>query len=394
MIVGIVVVLALIIGGAAYFIASDSEEAAAGEVFLEPATDPGPDPFTTDIPVADAPELPSRPAGASLAGASTSSSVATSSTTAAGTTAVPSASGGTPGLYGGTQDSARCDPAQLKAFLAGDQAKAAAWVAAQNADPSFRWSGAMPLTVADLGAYIDTLTPITLITDTRVTNHGFANGQPTPRAAVLQAGTAVLVDELGVPRAKCSCGNPLAAPTPVKGEVTYTGNRWDGFDPQVTVVVQPTTVVIENIILVDIYTGDPFSRPAGTTGDQDVFVDPASIAGDVVEGVEEPQPATTETTLDEVPPPSVLTSRDFCGALIEYATSDLPDTLDESAFIDWATAAFDDLVSLAPPDIRPDVIIVRDAFVTQTAFTPEAEAADDRWYQWTITNCGFDWNAD
>ena len=31
---------------------------------------------------------------------------------------------------------------------------------------------------------------------------------------VLQAGTAVMVDDRGVPRAKCSCGNPLREPIP------------------------------------------------------------------------------------------------------------------------------------------------------------------------------------
>jgi hypothetical protein len=35
--------------------------------------------------------------------------------------------------------------------------------------------------------------------DTRVTNHGFRNGRATPTQSILQAGTAVLVDEYGVP---------------------------------------------------------------------------------------------------------------------------------------------------------------------------------------------------
>ncbi|MGH3907098.1 MAG: DUF6777 domain-containing protein, partial [Pseudonocardiaceae bacterium] len=42
--------------------------------------------------------------------------------------------------------------------------------------------------------------------DTRVTNHGYRDGKATDRQAVLQAGTAVLVDEKGRPRVKCGCG--------------------------------------------------------------------------------------------------------------------------------------------------------------------------------------------
>src|SRR5690606_36332277 len=106
---------------------------------------------------------------------------------------------------------------------------------------------------ADIGTYVAGLTPVVLIRDTRVTNHGFRDGRATPRQAVLQAGTAVLVDATGVPRVKCACGNPLAPPTaaPIG---TVTGNRWSGFDPAVVVVVvagPPTT----EFVVVDVTTG-------------------------------------------------------------------------------------------------------------------------------------------
>jgi hypothetical protein len=44
---------------------------------------------------------------------------------------------------------------------------------------------------------------VLLRSDTVVTNHGFANGCSTTIPAVLQAGTAVLVDDKGVPVTKC-----------------------------------------------------------------------------------------------------------------------------------------------------------------------------------------------
>ena len=67
-------------------------------------------------------------------------------------------------------------------------------------------------TPAGIGAYVDSLTPVVLTDDTLVTNHGYRDGHATTLPAVLQAGTAVMVDTLGVPRVKCNCGNPLTPP--------------------------------------------------------------------------------------------------------------------------------------------------------------------------------------
>src|SRR2546429_115073 len=69
----------------------------------------------------------------------------------------------------------------------------------------------------DIATYVASLTPVILTSDTLVTNHGYANGHATTLRSVLQAGTAVMVDNTGVPRVKCNCGNPLtpAGPTPI-----------------------------------------------------------------------------------------------------------------------------------------------------------------------------------
>jgi len=68
---------------------------------------------------------------------------------------------------------------------------------------------------------------------------------------------------------RCECGNPLTPPQPVPTTPTYTGPRWPDFDPTVIIVIQQTTVIIEEFILIDIYTGDRFVRPTGTAGEQD-----------------------------------------------------------------------------------------------------------------------------
>jgi len=105
--------------------------------------------------------------------------------------------------------------------------------------------------------------------DTRVTNYGSRDGKPTPRQSVLQAGQMVLVDRYGVPRVRCECGNPLTPPQAVPTTPTYTGPRWPDFDPTVIIVIQQTTVIIDEFILIDIYTGDRFRRPPGTEGAED-----------------------------------------------------------------------------------------------------------------------------
>jgi hypothetical protein len=56
---------------------------------------------------------------------------------------------------------------------------------------------------------------------------------------VLQAGTAVLVDEFGKLVARCRCGNPLLEPTEVRGPI-YTGPKWPGFDPTIIVIITPS----------------------------------------------------------------------------------------------------------------------------------------------------------
>lgn len=175
-------------------------------VLLEAATLAGPDPFTPPVSVGDTGQ-PSAATGGGLVSARA------------------------PGLYGGTGDLTRCDKAQLAAFLGADRAKAAAW------------AGVRGIPVDAIAAYIDGLTPKILTVDARVTNHGFRGGVATPRQSVLQAGTAVLVDDAGEPVVRCKCGNPLKRGTQPRANDTFQGSRWSGFDPtRIVRVVQPDEV--------------------------------------------------------------------------------------------------------------------------------------------------------
>jgi hypothetical protein len=228
--VAIVVAVVVVMGG--------KDEAAAGEIFLEPASSPGRDEFTPNVAAATPTITPTTAA-------------ATTAPPSGGTPEVPTRNGNSPGLYGGTRDNSSCDAARMVEFLT------------RNPDKARAWARVLGLSPAGISAYVGRLTPVVLRSDTRVTNHGFRNGRATSFQAVLQAGTAVLVDDRGVPRVRCACGNPLTEPVAVRSTPRYTGTRWAGFNPVTVVVINRSTTVINNFTLVDLDGGDTFVLPAG-----------------------------------------------------------------------------------------------------------------------------------
>jgi hypothetical protein len=244
--------MALVAGGVVVYVVTRPDEAAAGEIFLEGNSSTGTDPFGN---------LP----GPAIA-VTTTSTATTTPTTPAASTAVRTVSGGQRGLSGGSLNGGRCDPEGQITYLAANPALASAFVSALNRDPTLRWSGGTQVSVAQLPSYIRELTSVTLVSDTRVTNYGYRNGRPTPRQAVLQAGTAVMVDRYGVPRIKCNCGNPLTQPQAVRSTPVYTGPQWPGFNPANVVVVNQTTVVIDVFVLVNLEGGGVIERGPGATG--------------------------------------------------------------------------------------------------------------------------------
>ena len=83
-----------------------------------------------------------------------------------------------------------------------------------------------------------------------------------------EAGSAVLVDDRGVPRVRCADGAPLANAQPVADP--YFDAAWPGFDPNALVEVRPAVTAIPEFGLVDTAGEQPFRRLAGTTGYEDV----------------------------------------------------------------------------------------------------------------------------
>ncbi|MHA4779397.1 DUF6777 domain-containing protein [Streptomyces sp. MSC1_001] len=209
-----------------------------GEVFLQNAAASGPDPFT--------------PSTARTGGASASPASLPPRTSSA-TTEMP---GSTPGLYGGTRSVASCDVEQQVRYLSAQPAKNTAFASVAGVSPN------------EVPGYLRSLTPLQLRADTRVTNHGFRNGAVTTYQAVLQAGTAVLVDNRGLPRVRCACGNPLTDPVAQK-EPRTRGTPWQGFSTSRIVVVAPSKTVVNVFVVHDSEDDKWFARKHGDTGRQD-----------------------------------------------------------------------------------------------------------------------------
>ena len=253
----VVAVVAAIVGSLVVVLFVDTKTAGA-TVLLERAASPGPDPFTRSVTIGEVADFPDSIAPITR---TVTADLSTDPTTGGLTT-----TGNTPGLYGGTGDSATCDPTQLAGFLGHNPDKAAAW------------ARTLGITTRAIPAYIKTLTPVVLTTDTRVTNHGYRNGAAPSRQAVLQAGTAVLVDAHGVPRVKCGCGNPLTEPTSEPIDTT-TGTAWPNYRPATVTTITPAPKTQDQFTLTNITTGHTYDRPTGATSGTWLAITDKGIVG-------------------------------------------------------------------------------------------------------------------
>jgi hypothetical protein len=163
------VVLLLAVGGGVAFLALGGEdEAKAQTIHFEAPTDVGPDPFTKAADHRGAKKV-------EVLG---------------------------DGPFGGTGSDLVCDRELLIRSLIARPDRLREWARVLGVTPTSR----------EVASYIRRLRPVTLTRDTRVTNHSFVDGRAVEFQSILQAGTAVLVDQDGVPGARCRCGNPLLEP--------------------------------------------------------------------------------------------------------------------------------------------------------------------------------------
>ncbi|MFJ8029171.1 DUF6777 domain-containing protein [Streptomyces sp. NPDC096032] len=227
-----VLLVALLVTGCA---GMGVKEAQTGEeLFLEPAAARGAEPFTDSTAAVAAP--PPTPPSPTTAAAS--QSVTLSERALAPLRPTRTLSGATPGLYRGAVHVAGCDVERQIGYLAADPARGEAFAAALN------------VTRSQVPRHLRSLTPVVLRADTRVTNHGYRDGQAVRYQSVLQAGTAVLVDDRGVPRVRCACGNPLGPPGSARG-VGVSGSAWSTYEPNQVVVVTPAPRAVASLTLLD-----------------------------------------------------------------------------------------------------------------------------------------------
>ena len=133
-------------------------------------------------------------------------------------------SGSAPGLYagrtyGGTGSNI-CDVEAMIRFLTYYEDRGRAWAAIQG------------IAFEELESYLRSLTPVFALQNLNVQMFGFKNGQSYGYDAVIAAGTAILVDDEGMPRARCACGNPLLGPSDDAPEGTDIPPTTDEGNPE------------------------------------------------------------------------------------------------------------------------------------------------------------------
>jgi hypothetical protein len=114
-----------------------------------------------------------------------------------------------PGTFGGTGKNRACDREKLIRELTADPEKLREWAEVVGIEADER----------KVAEYVRELRPVELTQDTQVTNHRYSGGGAEPYQAILEKGTAVLVDKDGKPVTRCRCGNPLAEPVELEQEV-------------------------------------------------------------------------------------------------------------------------------------------------------------------------------
>ena len=258
LVLAVIVVAALV--GAATFVVLNRGGSDDEEVVLEPVGMVQEDDFTGNLDVGES-------AGAAFTDLSLDEEVPDARVEEVSTgLAGQVVEGAEPAVYGGSRDTQVCDVAALVTFLTdpANEAKAQAW------------ARTLGIEVSEIESYIGGLTSVRLRWDTRVTNHGFRDGEANAFQSLLQAGTAVMVDDTGVPRVKCNCGNPLGEPTSlgdaggsealdVDGVAENPDDAWDGLDPAQAVAVTPGSAV-EELTIVDVDEGGLLQRPVGSDG--------------------------------------------------------------------------------------------------------------------------------
>ena len=163
------------------------------------------------------------------------------------------------------------------------------------------WAQTVGIQQTQIRTYIGQLTSVILRSDTFVTNHGWENGQVTSFPSVLQAGTAVLVNQYGEPVTRCYCGNPLTPPPTTGYEPTYYGPTWRWWNPTSITVIKQSVTIINNYTMVNVYKpSETYTVPAGGNV-TDVIPTKTTTPTPTPLPTVEPQPAPSYSTRRPTP---------------------------------------------------------------------------------------------
>lgn len=155
--------------------------------------------------------------------------------------------------YGGSGANV-CDPDGMKEFFSLHPDRARAWARTQQ------------IGMSEIPAFLDSLTPMILAQNVKVTMFGFRGGNAYGYPAVIEAGTAVLVDADGMPRARCACGNPLiASKDPVKTAKDENKRLREESTQAVTESATETTLASDSTIPVESTVGESTTVVEGET---------------------------------------------------------------------------------------------------------------------------------
>lgn len=303
---GILLALVLVGGGLGFVLTRDSDDVVTLQT--EPISAPTANPFTTSVGT-DTPVTPVK------------------------TAALQTVPAQEVGIFGGTMNQATCNKSQLVSYL--------------QANPSVAtiWAGVFNIAPASIPAFVEPLTPVLLRSDTAVTNHGLEKGKLTTYPAVLQAGTAVMVDQFGTPVVKCSCGNPLTAP-PKLNRVKYKGTQWPQFESTGLTIIQASPVVISQFVIVNVTNNTLIVRPTGTDGAADTPGDGTPTDDFTTDGYTAPPAAPVAPT--PVNPPTVEEGRG------DQAIAMVQDRYRSCAAVQGESEGVEEVIQGATYDVAPE----------------------------------------
>lgn len=149
----------------------------------------------------------------------------------------------------------------------------------------------------DVETYVKALQPLILTQDTWVTIHEHHDGRAVPRQAILQRGTAVLVDAYGAPRVRCAGGTPLAEAWTGYTAPEAKDDAWDGYAPGNVLAITESEAPRDKTTVRDVEA----DKSGGATTEATVPAESMADQADVRSRVTNSTPRTVPNDMQSTP---------------------------------------------------------------------------------------------